>query len=905
MIGSDLEAKSYSATNNLIQMKNAGHSSRINIIVQTGGGGGKIDGKRFIDFSKVQRHEILNGTIHTLMDLGQRNMGASDTLSDFIEWGALKFPAKKYVLILWDHGSGLNGFGKDLIFNNDILSPLELREALLAAEINTHIKFELIGFDACLMSSLEIASRLENITHYVVSSEEVEPLWGWNYTTIIQNLSANSHEPAGSLGMSIVDSYVKLSKYLSTSEKFGADKQITLAVIDITKIPQLKQELNALSDPLYSDIHDLPSAINLSKSVDLTEHYGQSVRGSTGFVDLSDLLLNIKEKYPSLSERIKAVQNTLGKTIIYRYNGEVRPNANGLSVYMPLKKNEYNNKTELFVISPSWFRLLLLQKSMLAGDIEPPVISSIREANIVKASIFGSIESIYAEMVTNSSKGHNLIYLQTIDPSLIDNHGYFQYKQHKMLVVCNETKCIPVSMKLEINRDNQFAFIPVRLDSNQSNIHEDVSLVYEIGKDDKFVFLGANPEIDPEKTIPKGEYSLKKNDSIFFKAIPWKATFTSTQELTGQELSTSTYAEDGPLIVNHPENIQPRYINLTSPFAIRFVMCDYSDKCDETRWYSFNHNVQKLPVLIDDLEFGYDVLSNNTPTLSRSNSVFYTYVNPTFGFKLQYPSDWVEQRQNIYDINHLLDDPTVVQFFPPKPFSSGAPSGLPTSLQITVTDWPFKQSPGAFFDFFNKTYNQKNVLANNVKIIYSNATLVAGNPAFKFIFRYISIPEQSLGVAKQQRMEQIISILMNNRMYIIDFASYSSEFYHYLPITDKIVNSFGSYMNQISNATASNYNYGNRFSNSSINKEGTFTHNNTEAGKEELNLLSSLSSTINNNFSTYTDPIYRYSIKYPFFSGAPPLNMKDFDHPNLRGELFTLNSSPLSRVHDLSDPGTW
>ena len=433
MIGSDLEAKSYAATNNLIQMKNAGHTSRINIIVETGGGGGKIDGKRFIDFSKVQRHEVLNGTIHTLVDLGQRNMGDPNTLSDFVEWGALKFPAKKYVLILWDHGSGLNGFGKDLIFNNDILTPLELKEALLVADITTHIKFELIGFDACLMSSLEIASRLGNITHYMVSSEEVEPLWGWNYTDIIQNLSANSHEPSISLGMSIVDSYMKLSKYLSKSEKFGADKQITLAVIDITKIPQLIQDLNALSDSLEFDIHDLIFGYQPFK-IDRSNRK-RTVKVCVVALALLIYLifvLNIKEKYPSLSERIKAVQNALEKTIVYKFNGAARPNANGLSVYMPLEKNEFNNKTELFVISPSWLRLLLLQKSKIGSNIEPPIIKSSREVNSIKASIFGSdIKNIYAEIVANSSNGHNLIYLQSIDPSLIDNHGYFQYIQHK------------------------------------------------------------------------------------------------------------------------------------------------------------------------------------------------------------------------------------------------------------------------------------------------------------------------------------------------------------------------------------------------------------------------------------------------------------------------------------------
>lgn len=74
MIGSDLESKSYSATNDLIEMKNAQHNSKINVVVETGGGGGNIDNKRFIDFTKVQRHKAIDGTISTLMNLGHRHI---------------------------------------------------------------------------------------------------------------------------------------------------------------------------------------------------------------------------------------------------------------------------------------------------------------------------------------------------------------------------------------------------------------------------------------------------------------------------------------------------------------------------------------------------------------------------------------------------------------------------------------------------------------------------------------------------------------------------------------------------------------------------------------------------------------------------------------------------------------
>lgn len=902
MIGSDLESKSYSATSDLVEMKNGVHNSKLNVIVETGGGGGTLDGKRFVDFSKVQRHKIANGTISTLMDLGQRNMGDPNTLSSFIKWGELEFPAKKYAIILWDHGGGLNGFGKDLIFNNDILTPLELTKAFQSATISTNNTFELIGFDACLMSSLEVASHLQNAAHYMVSSEEVEPSWGWNYTAIIQNLTANPEQSGRSLGTAIVDSFVRHSRNLSTSEKFAADQEITLAVIDMTKLSQLVKDVNALSNALGSNIYDLPSAISLSRSIDLTEHYGQSARGSSGFVDLSNLLLNIQEKYPSLLHKINEVQNSLKATSIYKFRGEARPNANGLSVYMPLLKSEYSNTTELNVISPDWLKLLLTQRSMITSDKQPPIINSIREGNIIMANAYGSdFASIYAQIVTNSSQGNNLIYLQSIDPSLIDNDGYFQYKQHKMLVVCNETKCTPSSMKLEVNRDKKFSFIPVRLESNNGKFNEDVSLIYEIGKDGKFVFLGYTPEVGPvEKTIPKGQFSLKNGDKIFFKALTYRAQYKSVGDISGQELSRSTFAEDGkPLLVNNPEKVEPRYSNLSSRFAISFTICDYSDNSDKTRWYIFNSNKDRLPTLSHDLEFGYDVLSKGASAFSQAGL---TYVNPTFGFKLEYPSDWVEVRHNIYDNSSSSDDvfagdPKIVNFLLPKPYSSAG--NLPTSVSVSVTDWPFREQPKSFFDFFNKTHNQNKLQAGNVEIIYSNATTIAGNPAFKFIFKYISNPEQSLGIVKEPRMEQIVTVLMNNRMYFIDFASYYSQFYHYLPVVEKIVNSFASFTKNI-NANTSSYNHINRSPDASLSKGNALLEisNSVNTRIKESNISRNI---INNTiFSNYSDTVYGYKVKYPVYAGVgEPISLKNAN-PNFRGEMFALNDDTV-RSADVSN----
>lgn len=59
------------------------------------------------------------------------------------------------------------------------MNPYEIQKAFLTAANGTGATFELIGFDACLMSSIEIASRLQGVARYMVASEEIEPEWGW------------------------------------------------------------------------------------------------------------------------------------------------------------------------------------------------------------------------------------------------------------------------------------------------------------------------------------------------------------------------------------------------------------------------------------------------------------------------------------------------------------------------------------------------------------------------------------------------------------------------------------------------------------------------------------------------------------------------------------------------------
>lgn len=82
----------------------------------------------------------------------------------------------------WDHGGGWTGMGADETNDEDGLGIDEiaqgLDEGMAAAGVST---LDLLGFDACLMATYEVASTLAPYADYMVASEELEPGHGWNY----------------------------------------------------------------------------------------------------------------------------------------------------------------------------------------------------------------------------------------------------------------------------------------------------------------------------------------------------------------------------------------------------------------------------------------------------------------------------------------------------------------------------------------------------------------------------------------------------------------------------------------------------------------------------------------------------------------------------------------------------
>ena len=158
MCGSNLETKQGLAGKNIDELLKAEVGDDLHIVIQTGGA--KTWRSHGIDATAAQRYEIKNGELRLLDTLTQLNMGEAQTLTDFLSWGQENYSADRNMLILWDHGGGsAKGVCFDENYSFDSLTLTELHTALENTKLKT--KFDIIGFDACLMASVETAAVVQ------------------------------------------------------------------------------------------------------------------------------------------------------------------------------------------------------------------------------------------------------------------------------------------------------------------------------------------------------------------------------------------------------------------------------------------------------------------------------------------------------------------------------------------------------------------------------------------------------------------------------------------------------------------------------------------------------------------------------------------------------------------------
>ena len=321
LCGTDLESRSSMATLDLQEMLNADISENVNLIVYTGG-------------CKQWKNNVLSNKTNQIWQVkdegmvclddnaGKVSMTDPDTLSFFIKYCAKNFPANRNALIFWDHGGGsVSGYGYDEKFaSSGAMSLAEIDKALDAGGV----KFDFVGFDACLMSTTENALMLTKHADYMIASEEVEPGIGWYYTNWLTALSENTSMSTLEIGKNIIDDFV------STCAKKCKGSPATLSIVDLAEAEAVIPEaLASFSKDTYDLIKNEEYA-QVSNARSGAREFGSSTK--TDQVDLVHLAQNMQ------TEEGEALKDALLSVVKYNRTSSNVTNAYGLSIYFPFRK---------------------------------------------------------------------------------------------------------------------------------------------------------------------------------------------------------------------------------------------------------------------------------------------------------------------------------------------------------------------------------------------------------------------------------------------------------------------------------------------------------------------------------------------------------------------------------------
>ena len=322
MCGTDLESQNGMGTADIKEMLNADLGDRVNLLIYTGGCSRWRNNVVSSQYNQI--YLVKGGQLSRLENnMGTASMTNPSTLSGFIQYGAKNYPANLMMLILWDHGGGsVSGYGYDEKYGrNQSMSLAGLNTALK----DGGVKFDFIGFDACLMGTVENGIMLSQYADYMIGSEETEPGVGWYYTNWLNKLGKNPGMSTIEIGKTIADDFVEVCAQQCRGQA------TTLSVVDLAELEAtVPAELKSFSIDTADMIKNKEYKAVSTARVN-TREFAQSSRIDQ--IDLVHFAKNIG------SEEGKKLAEALQGAVKYNRTGGGIRNAYGLSIYFPYKRS--------------------------------------------------------------------------------------------------------------------------------------------------------------------------------------------------------------------------------------------------------------------------------------------------------------------------------------------------------------------------------------------------------------------------------------------------------------------------------------------------------------------------------------------------------------------------------------
>ncbi|MBI5193073.1 MAG: hypothetical protein HZA08_06485 [Nitrospirae bacterium] len=320
---------SKAALADISEMEAVGSTQNVNIILQ-------LDLKGAIT---TKRYRIIKGSSELISDLGELDMAAPQTLTDFLIWAKDSYPADRTMLILWNHGNGWDqGDGPSVplqktvhsvLYDDDnhsaFLSNFKVRDAIK----KSGLKIDILGFDASIMGTIEALYEFRELADIIITSQEVGQSNGWDYGSILLSLTVNPGMMPEDLAGKIVDAYRDFFENDFYPSDPAYEKRHSIAAHRTKYIELIAKQIDMAAVQLISMLDD-PAPATRENTLQMIKNSRNNVQDIDWYVqpyvyvDLLDLsrLIGLETEIPEL----------VSKATIAEYHGMDRRNANGISI---------------------------------------------------------------------------------------------------------------------------------------------------------------------------------------------------------------------------------------------------------------------------------------------------------------------------------------------------------------------------------------------------------------------------------------------------------------------------------------------------------------------------------------------------------------------------------------------
>ncbi len=250
----DLES---SAMMDMNQLELVGTTFRVAIVAELGRMNGQEgDDHSEGDWTGVRRYLIAKDAdtqriaSPVLQDLGRMDMGSWKELAAFIRWSKANFPARRYALVLWDHGNGWKpvdeanspDFGNVKGFSLDDETGHEVSTPQLAAALKAAGGVNFLMLDGCNMQMASVAYEVKDYAEALTASEETEPGVVVRYAQFLGLLNAKPSMGAEEFAANTVRTY---RDYFLNSAGDNEGAPVTQSALRLSKMVPLRVKLDA------------------------------------------------------------------------------------------------------------------------------------------------------------------------------------------------------------------------------------------------------------------------------------------------------------------------------------------------------------------------------------------------------------------------------------------------------------------------------------------------------------------------------------------------------------------------------------------------------------------------------------------------------------------------------------